>query len=172
MYNKTLEEKNFALKDQLTGLYNRREYENTLETYNSKDIEKDLVFLSMDVNSLKMVNDQYGHAAGDRMLKGAADCIEACFGEYGKIFRYGGDEFVAIVFLTDDELRKNCRKFSQTTEEWTAKNQILLKVSLGYAKASEYPHADIYKLSSIADREMYREKASYYKLYKNRRRED
>ena len=51
----------------------------------------------MDVNGLKKVNDQLGHDAGDELLKGASSCISRCFGSYGKAYRTGGDEFIAIV---------------------------------------------------------------------------
>ena len=49
----------------------------------------------MDVNRLKIVNDSQGHAAGDELLQGAASCMKKCFDSCGKVYRTGGDEFIA-----------------------------------------------------------------------------
>ena len=57
-------------------------------------------YLAVDINGLKEVNDTFGHEAGDQLIIGAANCIERAFGDYGKVFRTGGDEF--IVLLTED----------------------------------------------------------------------
>ena len=50
-------------------------------------IPKDLVFVSIDVNGLKKVNDSMGHQAGDELLIGAAACMKKCFGRWGKVYR-------------------------------------------------------------------------------------
>ncbi|MBR5705734.1 MAG: diguanylate cyclase, partial [Deltaproteobacteria bacterium] len=57
---------------------------------------EDLAVFSIDVNGLKTVNDSLGHDAGDELIRGAADCISAAFGQTGKCYRTGGDEFVVL----------------------------------------------------------------------------
>ena len=67
----------------------------------------------MDVNRLKIVNDSQGHAAGDELLQGAASCMKKCFDSCGKVYRTGGDEFIALLF-TD---RESFEKIKETFEE-------------------------------------------------------
>lgn len=170
LYNRVIKEKNWAEKDKLTDLFNRREYENTLETYSTVPLEENLIFVSLDVNGLKNINDLHGHAAGDRVLQGAAGCIQRCFGPYGKTFRYGGDEFVAIVYTDQDGFDRIRKKFDEELKLWSEQNGILLHLSLGAVRTADYPHVDIYKLANIADQKMYRAKAAYYATHKDRRR--
>ena len=90
--------------DELTGLYNRRAYKEELIRLHTKKIEDDFVFISLDVNGLKEINDNFGHVAGDELLKGASRCIMASVGKYGKIYRTGGDEFVAMIVADEKTL--------------------------------------------------------------------
>lgn len=69
-----------------------------------------LIYASVDVNGLKVINDSLGHIAGDELICGAADCLKQVFGTYGKVFRIGGDEY-AVIFFADDE------KFSALKDE-------------------------------------------------------
>lgn len=55
------------------------------------------------MNGLKTVNDTKGHAAGDELIKGAADCLALSVGNKGKVYRTGGDEFMAVVHSDDPE---------------------------------------------------------------------
>lgn len=64
----------------------------------------DFVYASIDVNGLKIVNDEIGHAAGDELIKGAAKCMKEVIGSYGKVYRTGGDEFVSIFFASKEQL--------------------------------------------------------------------
>lgn len=68
------------MPDDLTGMYNRKAYENDLSIFPEVPEEKDFVYFEFDVNGLKIVNDNLGHAAGDELLTGAAECLELCFG--------------------------------------------------------------------------------------------
>ena len=97
-----------AKEDPMTGLQNRRAFDEYLE-----EIEKNLSSYSnmtlvfMDVNHLKLVNDTNGHNAGDELIIAASRCIEKSFGSIGSCFRIGGDEFCAVLpdtSLTEKEL--------------------------------------------------------------------
>ena len=87
--------------DQLTGLYNRRFYEEELKRL---DTERNipLTIAMCDVNGLKLINDSFGHAMGDELLKKAAEVITKGCRADDIIARLGGDEFVIILPKTDD----------------------------------------------------------------------
>jgi diguanylate cyclase (GGDEF)-like protein len=86
--------------DQLTGLYNRRFYEIELKRLEStKDLP--LTMIMGDVNGLKLINDSFGHAMGDELLKKVAEVIKKSCRTDDIIFRSGGDEFVILLPKTD-----------------------------------------------------------------------
>lgn len=86
--------------DKLTGLYNRRFYEEEIKRL---DTERNLpMTIAMgDVNGLKLINDSFGHAMGDELLKKAAEAIKKGCRADDIIARLGGDEFVIILPKTD-----------------------------------------------------------------------
>jgi diguanylate cyclase (GGDEF)-like protein len=148
--------------DELTGLYNRRAYEDDIEERGDAIREKNFVFVSLDVNGLKPVNDTLGHAAGDELLTGAADCMKRCFGSYGKIYRTGGDEFAAIIFASETQLEKIKEDFAQTTADWSGKLVKSLSISTGYVARREVNTDSVHVLANLADKKMYEAKAAFY----------
>lgn len=101
--NKAAEEK-FALQelathDPLTGIYNRRYLDATLprELARAQRNAQPLAVIMLDLDHFKRVNDQYGHAAGDEVLKTLACLLKTGARESDLICRYGGEEFVAIM---------------------------------------------------------------------------
>jgi len=89
----------YATMDALTGLNNRRQMELRLnqEVSNSKRNNIDLCCIMIDVDYFKKVNDTYGHAAGDCVLKCVSDVIKNEIREYDIACRYGGEEFFIIL---------------------------------------------------------------------------
>lgn len=79
--------------DQLTSLNNRRAYDKAIDSYKYSE-RSGAIFC--DVNGLKVMNDAYGHQAGDALLSKFADILKANF-NYDDVFRISGDEFVAFV---------------------------------------------------------------------------
>lgn len=148
--------------DVLTGLLNRHAYENDMRAYEDDVISNDFVYVSVDVNSLKVVNDSYGHGAGDELLIGAGECLKRCLSPYGKLYRIGGDEFVALIFASVDQLDIIKRDVEETTGKWSGNLVKSLSVSCGYAGMREDSSLSVRKLSVIADKRMYEEKAKYY----------
>lgn len=87
--------------DQLTGLYNRRFYEEELKRLDTQR-NLPLTIIMGDVNGLKLVNDSFGHTIGDELLKKIAGVIKKGCRADDIIARLGGDEFVVILPKTDD----------------------------------------------------------------------
>lgn len=93
-----------AYRDQLTGCENRRAFDQKLETYRSAAYDGSLDGLAMamfDSNNLKIVNDTFGHARGDRLIIDTAFALQRYLGKFGTIYRIGGDEFVLVSDKTD-----------------------------------------------------------------------
>ena len=151
-----------SYNDELTGLYNRRSYEHDLAFSPKIPVEKDLVYVSMDVNGLKTTNDTYGHTAGDELIKGAAKCMKKCFGPYGKLYRVGGDEFVGIIYCSPNQLNKLKKDFEQETLNWHGEVVKTLSVSCGFATKREYPEMPLEGIAAAADKRMYAQKALQY----------
>ncbi|MCR5654603.1 MAG: sensor domain-containing diguanylate cyclase [Lachnospiraceae bacterium] len=149
--------------DELTGLMNRRAYEEDIYEVNNVPTDENFVSMALDVNRLKMVNDTLGHAAGDELLIGASACMEKCFGPYGRLYRTGGDEFIAILCCDDVKLKEVLEHFEETMKGWKGELVDSLTVSYGYVTAREEPKMTVRELGVIADKRMYEAKSEFYK---------
>lgn len=85
----------FALKDSLTGLLNRRALDEVLEKMEGDN--RPFSLLLMDIDRFKSVNDLYGHAAGDEVLRSVARILEETVGSQDLCGRYGGEEFLVLL---------------------------------------------------------------------------
>lgn len=148
--------------DQLTGLLNRRAFEDSMKEFKDNPLPDNFVLASIDVNGLKTVNDTLGHAAGDELIKGAAVCLERCLGSYGSVYRTGGDEFIAVLFVDGPRLERIRKDLDASVREWHGNIVKELYLACGYAAVSEHPGADVKKLNDFADKEMYADKELYY----------
>ncbi|WP_158269590.1 GGDEF domain-containing protein [Desulfonatronum sp. SC1] len=95
-----------SLRDQLTGLYNRRGMEEKLSesAHEARTTERPLTMLFLDADKFKAVNDTYGHQAGDDLLRNLGAIIRANVREGVDVpFRYGGDEFGVLLVGIDLE---------------------------------------------------------------------
>ncbi|NRT91586.1 diguanylate cyclase (GGDEF)-like protein/putative nucleotidyltransferase with HDIG domain/PAS domain S-box-containing protein [Clostridium beijerinckii] len=86
--------------DQLTGLYNRRYYEEELKSLDVKE-NYPLTIVLGDVNGLKLINDSFGHVVGDELIKKSAQIIKNGCRSQDVVIRLGGDEFVILLPQTD-----------------------------------------------------------------------
>lgn len=87
-----------ALEDQLTGLGNRRAFEEDLaELQNQMGTGENAALVFADVNHLKKINEEFGHNTGDELIIAAARSIEHVFGRVGKCYRISGNEFCVIL---------------------------------------------------------------------------
>ncbi len=159
-----------SIKDKLTGCYNRRAYEDKLTQYGKEGMKDDFVYVAVDVNGLKRINDTLGHTAGDELICSSASCLKECFGDYGDFYRTGGDEFIGLLSVGEEDLEKAKKKFEETMEK---KKGILVdkvSMSVGYTARKEFPEASITEIAKTADKRMYEAKRKYYEKHDRRGR--
>ena len=117
-----------------------------------------LVYVVFDVNNLKLINDSYGHTAGDTIIKKAAELISASFEDIGKSFRIGGDEFAVIgQYKTSAQVEKAIHVMRKEIDSYNKNAEPKLDLAYGYAMRD---NTDIstYELFNKADKAMYRYK--------------
>lgn len=168
-----LEEKSrISMTDRLTGMRNRRAYEDDIDRLTGNVLPKNLMVIMLDINGLKTVNDTIGHEAGDELIQGAADCISKVFDRLGRIYRTGGDEFIVIANLEQEHLQEVMTQLDKVTNSWMGTVVTDLSVSKGVAFVAEMDEEDkqIHALVKLADKRMYLDKNEYYRRTgKNRR---
>lgn len=145
--------------DELTGCYNRRAYE---EDFKKLKLNSEFVYIEFDVNGLKPVNDMLGHEAGDEIIKSAAKCMKQAIGEYGKLYRTGGDEFVALLNCNSRQQEEIISKFNVLVDSWSGELVKVMSVSYGCVFSKEQKWGSILHIAKEADRRMYRSKSEYY----------
>ena len=96
----------FAYTDALTGVYNRRYMNAHLDRkiMEISDTQKPLSVVLFDIDHFKQVNDNYGHAGGDEVLKTLAERVGSSIRDFDLLARYGGEEFVVIMPSTPAEV--------------------------------------------------------------------
>lgn len=152
-----------SITDDLTGLFNHRAYEKDCLKILESESLSDITIIMMDLNGLKTMNDTYGHIAGDELIIGAAKCMQTSMGEYGKVYRIGGDEFVALLKCTKHELDDMLHTFDHTVGRWKGNVQCKLSISKGIVVAAEHADLNFDELKELADKLMYENKDEFYK---------
>jgi diguanylate cyclase (GGDEF)-like protein len=110
-----------ARTDPLTGIANRRGFlEQIALSRRSAAGRQPTAVLLFDLDRFKLINDQYGHAVGDRTLQIFAEIAKAHIGEAGTVGRWGGDEFVAVISNTSRETAATIAERIQVTLEKAA----------------------------------------------------
>lgn len=152
----------FAYKDGLTKLLNRRAYEEELEKLN-RDIPEKLICVSMDLTRLKYVNDTFGHAAGDELISEAARLITEAFGKYGNIYRTGGDEYYGLLQADSSEYEAAKEKLDELSDNWKGTYSSSMKIAVGAATIKDVDSNQILDICKHADACMYQAKSDWYK---------
>jgi diguanylate cyclase (GGDEF)-like protein/PAS domain S-box-containing protein len=148
--------KRLAVTDALTGIYNRHGFDEQVEQYMRQNPQKHCVVAMLDIDDFKLVNDVYGHAAGDGALKKLAESMKQYFSKDVILGRNGGDEFsIFMPDCTEMEVKPFLKKFTEETRNFYCKGEAhTFTISLGFA---EYPVLadDRSKLMRCADMALY-----------------
>lgn len=156
------ERRRMSLTDEMTGLLNRRAYEEDGAELERTGKYKDVAILMLDVNGLKTANDTLGHAAGDELLIGSAHCMQTAFGAHGKVYRVGGDEFVAIMKAPPQKVQEAIATFDHLLANWKGTLVKSLSISKGVAQGEDMEGRTYAEVCALADTRMYEDKALYY----------
>lgn len=153
-----------SLQDELTSLNNRRGF-NVLASQIlsvAQRIELDAALFYIDVDSLKQINDTFGHAVGDQAIVDVANILRASFRVSDVIARIGGDEFVALAFESAENSASIMQQRLQQNLDGHAelRRSFRLSFSAGLARYSWRDPKPVTALLDEADRAMYQIKQS------------
>ena len=134
-----LELDEMSRRDSLSGLLNRRAFDQILDDALLRFHENDEMFsvLAIDIDHFKSVNDQYGHHNGDRVIRNVADICKKVFRTTGSVGRTGGEEFSILIpgktsaeaELMAEHLRRNIEASTIATEQGSIKTTTSIGVS-------------------------------------------
>lgn len=145
-------------RDMLTGVLNRNEMNNYIDKMVVKEKTPDsLGIIFADLNGLKKINDEYGHARGDALLKDAAKALREIF-KSEEIYRAGGDEFTVILRgVGEKELYEKADKIKEVASKYKD-----LSFAVGACYTDETKN--ITETLRCADERMYEDKKAYYSM--------
>lgn len=160
-----------ASQDALTGLANRRSFDQTLEAEirRAQRQGSDLTLMLLDIDLFKHYNDHYGHLAGDACLRSVANLLKRCMRRPGDLAaRYGGEELAVILPNTSDEGAESIAlafmaslKQSDLTHENSPFQRITVSIGLASLQPDTQDSATIaVRLIEAADQALYRAKAN------------
>lgn len=146
-------------KDSLTGLENRLAYEHYAQNMETKKLNK-LSIVFLDLDNLKIINDQFGHQEGDEALKNFANLLSDGFSlSERKFIRLGGDEFL---ILLEERRRENLEiyinDFIERVEDYNMFSLKPYRIEFSYGLVKYNNDADIHQLLKRADQLMYQHK--------------
>ena len=157
--------RNLAMKDELTGLINRRSLLESLAQQISaaKRNGQPLSLLMMDIDYFKRVNDNHGHLSGDKVLKTMANVVSARARAQDLLGRLGGEEFLMLLPDTSVQgalqLAEALRKSVEDTSFHSVSGQaVSITVSIGLCELSQLSESRCDDMISAADRALYRAK--------------
>jgi len=154
-----------AIRDELTGLYNRRGFYQQVDKFLKTNISKDESYFVLfgDIDGLKGINDSFGHREGDYTIYTTATILKNTFGEEDIIARMSGDEFTIVI--TRGFTEEMIRKLLVTLENAFAEHNMVSKkpykvaITIGYAAFSPDLPDTIDDIIKAADSNLYIEKA-------------
>lgn len=160
-YEDTIRE--LSLKDELTGLRNRRGFMTLAEAefLLARSLKRGLALFYADLDNMKRINDTYGHAEGDNALRDVAALLKKTFRDSDIVARLGGDEFSVLTLETSQDRPEHIiqRLESNITEHnRSAGRRYTLALSIGAVYMSPGSEMSMEALLSQADAEMYRVK--------------
>lgn len=157
--------RHLALHDHLTGLPNRRLFDEKLDFYIKQSARTGGKFslLALDLDDFKPINDQYGHDFGDQLLKKLALRLDKCIRESDIVARLGGDEFAIVLTAIHrvDDINKVCQQVIERINQKFTINDITVSVGVSIGVASfPFDATDPHLLAKQADNALYLAKSS------------
>lgn len=144
--------------DPLTGIFNRRFFQNEVQCYLT--LEQTNALLIMDIDDYKQINDQFGHDIGDKALKALSDAMAISFRSSDLLARLGGDEFIVLlnnIQNNDEQIIQRLEVFKQTLHS-TLEDRMLPSFSVSMGIVYTTGENDFTKLYQNADKALYKSK--------------
>ena len=159
--------KSDSITDSLTGLYNRKYFDEILDDITVVSYENNWIsaFVMIDIDFFKQYNGTYGHDKGDEALKIVSSTFDSIFhGEFDYIFRIGGEEFGLIIFnITQERLEKRLNELQKQIAlrkiTHSASKTGFLTLSMGVVIVEKVTyHYSIKEIYKLADKRLYNSK--------------
>lgn len=144
---------NLSYRDSLTGLYNRRSLTTKIQELEK---EQNLGIIYFDINGLKFMNDAFGHEDGDKLIVTIVKEIESVIPQDSLVFRFGGDEFIAII--KNLTLKRNELLAEKIVSNLSSKKINEISISLSYGVAARHKSENIEDTIKRAEDNMYENK--------------
>ncbi|WP_395333919.1 EAL domain-containing protein [Novosphingobium sp. BL-8H] len=153
--------KNLAFSDAATGLPNRRAFQEDVTWLFSAAPERHFACMLIDIDRFKHINDDYGHAAGDDLVRLIGGRLKTNLGDASIVARVGGDEFAVCMELSDSESVTGLASRltdSMRTPFSLGEYSVAITVSIGVAEVAASPDVDIDEILRNADMALYASK--------------
>jgi diguanylate cyclase (GGDEF)-like protein len=153
--------KDMATYDTLTGLYNRRYFEERLEVEAQKSFYSGIPIslVMVDIDFFKKVNDTFGHTEGDQVLSKISSLLKTSVRKKDTVARYGGEEFILILPGTGLEesfvIAERIRRLVENTLFEVGKAQLNLTLSMGISNFPSHRVKSKEELIKMADQALY-----------------
>lgn len=148
-----------AYTDALTKLNNRLAFETDLKLIND-NVGVKATCISIDINDLKIVNDNMGHEKGDELIISIATVLQKAVKEDGRIYRIGGDEFIVLTSLEEDEIKHLLNRIDEECKREQLNHDFNISYAIGYS-AYQQSDENAEKMIARADKKMYDDKFIY-----------
>lgn len=144
--------KSLATRDYLSGCRNRAAYSHDLSMIKPG---QSVAIVMADINHMKLINDNYGHLAGDEVIMRCGQCLIEVFGSK-RCYRIGGDEFLCLIEdITTEEAEKKVEDFQQACQKSSLESSYQFEVAVGYAIYDSAIDKGINDTVKRADQHMY-----------------
>lgn len=153
-----LKEQEQAKLDYLTGLYNMREFNKKWQLIEEDDSIQTTAFMMMDIDHFKWINDNYGHANGNFILRQLATILKVGAPDSELVYRVGGEEFCLILNnLTYTEQKRIAEKIRSSVagKEFLLENGAGINMTISIGLAASTPKKDMKNLFRLADHCLY-----------------
>lgn len=157
--------KSLALTDELTRIHNRRGFKHLAEqrVKDAKRFNQSISVIYIDIDNMKLINDEFGHQAGDNCLLAVSSLLSDTCRDSDIFARVGGDEFLVMLFTeSENHTQEFCVRLEKEFQSVTKKNHNFAPAALshGYSYRGKEHHPHLEDMISEADAHMYQRKKS------------